>query len=398
MAASGKVRTFQRPIRSLPVAMPDPLRQEVIAAAHTIVVKVGTRVLTRPDATLDTERISRLAEELVTIVESGRHVVLISSGAVGAGIGLLQLDKRPTDVARLQAVAAVGQTHLIQYYDEVFTKHGRRAAQVLLTGEDLNNRQRYLNVRNALLSILEFGAVPVVNENDTVAVDELMITFGDNDRLAAMVTNLLRAPLLVILSDVSGLYDGDPSLPHSQLLTTVKKIDDTVLGYVRDKLTGVSKGGMASKLSAAKMVTTAGENCIIASGHEEGVLTQIMAGEAVGTLFLSQGKAISPYKRWLGFSAQPKGRVSIDDGARRAIVDQGRSLLAIGITNVEGKFTKGDVIALYDAQGQLVGRGLTNYGCEELQRIKGLKSDRIGQVLGTEPYSEVIHRDNLVVV
>lgn len=378
--------------------MPDPLRQEIIAAAHTVVVKVGTRVLTRPDATLNTERIARLAEEIVSIVESGRRVVLVSSGAVGAGVGLLKLDRRPTDVARLQAVAAVGQTHLIQYYDEVFTRHGRRAAQVLLTGEDLNNRQRYLNVRNALHAILEFGAVPIINENDTVAVDELMITFGDNDRLAAMVTNLIRAPLLVILSDVPGLYNGDPTNPESQLISTVKKIDETVLGYVRDKLTGLSKGGMASKLSAAKMVAAAGENCIIASGRQDDVLTQIMAAEPVGTLFLSQGKTISPYKRWLGFSAQPKGRVSVDDGARRAIVEQGRSLLAIGVTHVEGKFLKGDVVALYDAQGQLIGRGLTNYGLDDLNRVKGLKSDRIAQVLGLEPYAEVIHRDNLAVV
>ena len=378
--------------------MPDPLRQEIIAAAHTIVVKVGTRVLTRPDATLNTERIARLAEEIVSIVESGRRMVLVSSGAVGAGVGLLKLNRRPTDVARLQAVAAVGQTHLIQYYDEVFTRHGRRAAQVLLTGEDLNNRQRYLNVRNALHAILEFGAVPIINENDTVAVDELMITFGDNDRLAAMVTNLIRAPLLVILSDVPGLYNGDPTNPESQLIYTVKKIDETVLGYVRDKLTGLSKGGMASKLSAAKMVAAAGENCIIASGRQDDVLTQIMAAEPIGTLFLSQGKTISPYKRWLGFSAQPKGRVSVDDGARRAIVEQGRSLLAIGITHVEGKFLKGDVVALYDAQGQLIGRGLTNYGLEDLNRVKGLKSDRIAQVLGLEPYAEVIHRDNLAVV
>lgn len=378
--------------------MPDPLRQEVIAATHTVVVKVGTRVLTRPDATLNTDRITLLAKELLAIQESGRRVVLVSSGAVGAGVGLLKLGKRPTDVAKLQAVAAVGQTHLIQYYDEVFTQHGRRAAQVLLTGEDLNNRQRYLNVRNALLSILEFGAIPIINENDTVAVDELMITFGDNDRLAAMVTSLIRAPLLVILSDVPGLYNGDPSLPESQLVPTVKKIDDTILGYVRDRLTGLSKGGMASKLNAAKMVTTAGENCLIASGRQEDILTQIMAAEPIGTLFLSQGKAISPYKRWLGFSAQPKGRVAVDDGARRALVEQGRSLLAIGVTSVEGKFAKGDVIALYDSQGQLVGRGLTNYGIDELQRIKGLKSEKIAQVLGTEPYAEVIHRDNLVVV
>ena len=199
--------------------MPDPLRQSMLADVKTIVVKVGTRVLTRADATLNVERIARLAEELSFIMSTGRRVVLVSSGAVGAGVGLLKLGKRPSDLAQLQAVAAVGQMHLMQYYDHIFCQHGRRAAQVLLTGEDLNDRQRYLNVRNTLHAILEFGAVPIINENDTVAVDELMITFGDNDRLAAMVSSLLRAELLVILSDVPGLYNGDPSSPESQLIS-----------------------------------------------------------------------------------------------------------------------------------------------------------------------------------
>lgn len=378
--------------------MSDPLRLEVVSNARIVVVKVGTRVLTRPDATLDTDRIARLAEEISAIMATDRKVVLVSSGAVGAGVGLLKLGKRPSDLSRLQACAAVGQTHLIQYYDQIFQKHGHRAAQVLLTGEDLNDRQRYLNVRNSLLSILEFGAVPIINENDTVSVEELMITFGDNDRLAAMVSSAIRASLLVILSDVEGLYDGDPSHETSKLIHTVPKIDDSIHGFVRDKLTGVSKGGMASKLNAAKLVTTAGEHCIIASGRRMDVLTRIMAGELVGTLFQPQGKSISPFKRWLGFSAQPKGRVTIDDGARKAVVEQGRSLLSIGIVSVEGKFSKGDVIALYDSQAQLVGRGLTNYDLDSLQKIKGLKSEKVAQVLGTEAYEEVIHRDNLVVV
>jgi glutamate 5-kinase len=378
--------------------MPDSFRQEVLSTVKTVVVKVGTRVLTRPDATLNLERIARLAEELSFIMSTGRRVVLVSSGAVGAGVGLLKLGKRPSDVAKLQAVAAIGQMHLIQYYDHIFNQHGRRAAQVLLTGEDLNDRQRYLNVRNTLLSILEFGAVPIINENDTVSVDELMITFGDNDRLAAMVASLLRAELLVILSDVAGLYDGDPALPESKLVPTVKKIDGTILGFVRDKLTGLSKGGMASKLNAAKMVTSAGEHCLIASGRQEDVLTQIIQGETIGTLFLPQGKTISPFKRWLGFSAQPKGRISIDDGATRAIVEQGKSLLAIGVVHVEGKFKKGDVIDLYDSSGQLVARGLTNYDLDDLAKIQGLRSEKVAQVLGTEAYEEVIHRDNLAVV
>lgn len=378
--------------------MSDLLRQQVTAAAHTVVVKVGTRVLTHPDGTLNRERIAQLAEEIHTISSNSRRVVLVSSGAVGAGISLLGLKGRPTDLAKLQAVAAVGQTHLIQAYDQTFARHGRRAAQVLLTLDDVDDRIRYLNVRNTLLSILEFGAVPIVNENDTVSVDELKTTFGDNDRLAAMVTNLIRAPLLVILSDIEGLYDGDPELADSKLVSTVERIDERVLSFVRDKKTGLSKGGMASKLESARIVTTAGENMLIASGRQANVLTRIMAGEPLGTLFLAQGKAISPYKRWLGFSAQVRGRIGLDDGALRAIVEQGRSLLAAGIVSTQGEFQKGDVVALCDSEGHVVARGLSNYSSTDVERIKGLKSAKIAELLGQRPYEEVIHRDNLALV
>jgi glutamate 5-kinase len=378
--------------------MSDPLREQLAASAHTVVVKVGTRVLTHADGTLNQDRVERLAEEIHTIGAGGKRVVLVSSGAVGAGIGLLGLKSRPTDLAKLQAVAAVGQTFLIQAYDRTFVKHGRRAAQVLLTAEDVDDRIRYLNVRNTLLSILEYGAVPIINENDTVSVEELKTTFGDNDRLAAMVTNLLRAPLLVILSDVEGLYDGDPSLAGSKLIPTVPQIDDKTFGLVRDKKTGLSKGGMASKLEAARMVTASGENCIIASGRRLDVLTRIFAGELIGTLFCAQGKGISPYKRWLGFSAQTRGRIQLDDGARKAIVDQGRSLLAAGVVGTQGDFRKGDVVALCDSEGHVVARGLSNYDASEVEQIKGLKSIRIAQVLGHRPYEEIIHRDNLAIV
>jgi glutamate 5-kinase len=415
--------------------MPDPLRQEIVQAAHTVVVKVGTRVLTLADGTLNTERIEALAEELHRMAgargqraevrgqrseigdqrsEGGsvpsltsdlqlptagsRHVLLVSSGAVGAGISKLSLPARPADLAKLQAVAAVGQTHLIQAYERVFARHGRHAAQVLLTAEDVDDRSRYLNVRNTLHAILELGAIPIVNENDTVSVEELMTTFGDNDRLAALVTNLIRAPLLIVLSDIEGLYDGDPSKESSKLVSTVDKIDEKVLSYVRDKKTGLSKGGMASKLEAARIVTHAGENMIIASGREQNVLTRLMAGEPLGTLFRAQGKGISPFKRWLGFTAQTKGRISLDAGARKAIVEQGRSLLAAGIVAASGDFQKGDVVALCDSDGTIVARGLSNYSAAEVERIKGLRSDKIAQVLGKCPYEEVIHRDNLALV
>lgn len=378
--------------------MPDPIREQLFAAAKMIVVKVGTRVLTSPDGTLNHERIDRLSEELLALRGQGRRMVLVSSGAVGAGMSRLKLPGRPTDLAKLQAVAAVGQVPLIQAYDRTFSKHGSQAAQVLLTAEDVDDRVRYLNVRNTLLSILEFGAMPVINENDTVSVEELQTTFGDNDRLAAMVTNLIRAPLLIVLSDIEGLYDGDPSLASSKLINTVPVIDQSVYGFVRDKKTGLSKGGMASKLEAARMVTTAGENMIIASGRRLDVLTQLAAGEPLGTLFQAQGKGITPFKRWLGFTAQTRGRIQLDTGARRAIVEQGRSLLAAGITGTQGDFKKGDVVALCDGEGQVVARGLSNYASAEVERIKGLKSAKIAQVLGHCPYEEVIHRDNLAIV
>jgi glutamate 5-kinase len=394
--SSGDLR-IDSPVTATPSST-ESFREQVTSAAHTVVVKVGTRVLTQTDGTLNAQRIEQLAEEIHTISAGGRRVVLVSSGAVGAGVSLLGLKSRPMDLAKLQAVAAVGQTHLIQTYDRTFARHGRRAAQVLLTIEDVDDRIRYLNVRNTLLSLLDFGAVPIVNENDTVSVDELKTTFGDNDRLAAVVTNLLRAPLLVVLSDIDGLYDGDPALPTSRLVSTVERIDERVLAYVRDRKTGLTKGGMASKLEAARMVTTAGEHMIIASGRQTDVLARIMAGENVGTLFLAQGKGISPFKRWLGFSAQVRGRIQLDEGARKAIVEKGRSLLAAGIVGTQGEFQKGDVVALCDAEGAVIARGLTNYSSADVERIKGIKSEKIAHVLGRRPYEEVIHRDNLAIV
>jgi glutamate 5-kinase len=378
--------------------MTDLLRQEIAATATTIVVKVGTRVLSHENGTLNEQRITQLAEELNAINEMGRRVVLVSSGAVGAGMSQLGLKTRPTDLARLQAVAAIGQTNLIEIYDRTFRRHDRRAAQVLLTAEDLDDRSRYLNVRNTLLSLLEYNAVPIINENDTVSVDELMATFGDNDHLAALVTNLLRAPLLIVLSDVDGLYDGDPEDPQTQVMQTVPLVDDAILAKARDRSSGVSKGGMISKLHAARIVTSAGENLIIASGKQPTVLGDIMAGKAVGTLFLAQGKSASPWKRWLRFSTQPRGRILLDEGACEAISRGGCSLLAIGITAANGEFSKGDVVSLCGNGGNEFARGLTNYEVADIQRIKGLKSDRIAQILGHCPYEEVVHRDNLAVL
>lgn len=376
--------------------MTDSLRQEIAAAAETVVVKVGTRVLTRQDGSLDRDRIAELAGEMAKLSRH-RRVALVSSGAVGAGMNGLDMTSRPRDLATLQAVAAVGQTRLIEAYDDTLRKAGLHAAQVLLTAEDLNDRTRYLNVRNTLFSLMRLKAIPIINENDTVAVEELMASFGDNDRLAALVANLLQAPLLIVLSDVNGLYDGDPQRAESKVIPTVASIDEEILGLACSSHSGVGKGGMSSKLGAAKIVTSAGENMIIASGREPEVLSRIMDGEPLGTLFTAQGKAVTSYKRWLGFSAQPQGKLFLDAGACRAISANGRSLLAIGVTRVEGHFVKGDVLALVSHDGREIARGLCNYSAQELRAIAGRNSDDFQELLGHCPYQELIHRDNLAV-
>ncbi len=377
--------------------MTDLLRQEIAATATLIVVKVGTRVVTRADGTLARDRIEQLAEQLHRVMASGRSVAIVSSGAVGAGMGRLGVTERPTDLARLQAMAALGQSVLVEAYERTLHIHGRHAAQILLTTEDLDNRTRYLNARNTILTLLEYGAVPIINENDTISVDELQTTFGDNDRLAAIVTNLLRAPLLVLLSDVDGLYDGDPADPNSQVIPTVKRLDQSIFDLACDTSGGAGKGGMASKLEAARLATTAGENVIIASGHQSDVLTQIIAGEPVGTLFLAQAGTVTARKRWIGFTVQPRGRLLLDAGARHAVEHQGRSLLSIGVLDASGRFKKGDIVGLCDSDGTEFARGLTNYGSADVRKIKGLKTNEIAAVLGHCPYDEIVHRDNMIV-
>lgn len=372
-------------------------RHSLIESTDVWVVKVGSRVLTGSDGRLDRTHLGRLAQQLVNLADSGKQVVLVSSGAVASGVGKLGLDARPTDLAELQAVAAVGQAHLIQAYEHFFTQHGRHAAQILLTADDLDNRTRYLNVRNTLLTLLRFGVLPIINENDTVAVDELMTTFGDNDRLAAMVAGLLPRPMLVILSDVAGLYDRDPADANSVLLQTVPRVDDKTFELVRDKRTGLSKGGMGSKLKAAQFVTGSGSPVVIACGRDENVLPRLRAGEPLGSLFLPQSRNLAPRKRWIGFSAQCSGEVHVDDGAVRAIVTEGRSLLAIGIRDVTGNFEKGDVVSIVDTVGREIARGLTNYSADDVRQIRGCRSPRIAEILGKRPYDEVVHRDNMAV-
>jgi glutamate 5-kinase len=376
--------------------MLDPVRQEVIALAHTIVVKVGTNVVTHADGTLDPVRLQALADQVQRIRASGRKVALVSSGAIGAGIGRLGLGKRPSDLRHLQACAAVGQSFLMRAYEECLASQGVRTAQILLTASDFDNRSRYLNARNTILTLFEWDCLPIINENDTVSVAE--IRFGDNDHLAAMVTNLIQAPLLVLLTVVDGLYSSDPRTdPNASVLGTVPCIDASIVDKAGDSRSPLGSGGMRSKLRAARLATEAGESVIITNGVRPGVLDAIMAGEPLGTLFLPHGGTMPAWKRWLGYTARPRGRIVVDAGARRAVEKQGRSLLPIGVLQVVGSFGKGDVVALADGEGTEFARGLTNYSAHDAARILGLRTEQISDVLGGVPYEEIVHRDNLVV-
>ena len=374
------------------------VNRKLVMDASTWIVKVGSKSLTGDDGRLERTQVANLARQLLTLVDMGKRVVLVSSGAVASGIGKLGLPSRPTDLATLQAVAAIGQTHLMQVYEQTFAEHGRHAAQILLTASELDDRVAYLNVRNTLRRLLEMGAIPIINENDTVAVDELKTTFGDNDRLAGMVAGIMEASLLVILSDVQGLYDRDPRDPQAQVVSSVDRIDERIEDMVRDRKTGISKGGMASKLATAKFVTTSGQCVIIAWGREPEILVRLAKGEMVGTLFLPQSKTLTPRKRWIGFSAQPAGQLQVDDGAAKAMCAEGRSLLAIGIKGVEGEFGKGDIVSIVNPHSVEIARGLINYNSKQVAQIRGCRSDRIEQILGQCPYEEVIHRDNLAIM
>jgi glutamate 5-kinase len=373
------------------------VRDEVVFSARTWVVKVGTSVLTGPEGILDPARIGHLAEQISAVVEGGRKVALVSSGAVGAGMGQLGWRRRPDNLPQLQAAAAVGQSYLIRAYDEGFRRHRRHAAQLLLTHEDFDSRPRYLNMRNTLHALFECDAVPVINENDTISVDE--IKFGDNDRLAAMVANLLQAPLLVILSVVDGLYRSDPdAATPPEVIPLVRQIDGEVLGLAGSGRSSLGTGGMQSKLAAARLVTQAGGSVIIASGTRPDPLTRILAGEAVGTLFLAHGPTHRARKRWIGLTARPRGHYVVDDGARRALESGSGSLLAIGIVEVVGEFDKGDVVGIRDRAGHEFARGLTNYATSDARRIRGLRTQQAHEALGEALYDEVVHRDNLVLI
>jgi glutamate 5-kinase len=312
-------------------------------------------------------------------------------------MGRLELAKRPSDLRHLQACAAIGQSFLMRAYQECLEKHGTHTAQILLTAGDFDSRGRYLNVRNTILTLFEWDVLPIINENDTVSVAE--IKFGDNDHLAAMVTNLLQAPLLILLTVVDGLFASDPKRdPAAVKIDTIPLIDSAIMDMAGGSRSTLGTGGMRSKIRAARLATAAGESVIMANGAEPGTIDAIFAAETVGTLFLPHGNSVPAWKRWLGFTARPKGRLLLDAGACTAVQEKGRSLLPIGVTEVHGTFNNGDVVALCNAEGVEFARGLTNYASAEASRIVGLRTEQISGVLGALPYEEIVHRDNLVVI
>jgi glutamate 5-kinase len=376
--------------------MQDLVRQEVFQACKTVIVKIGTNVLTTDNDRLDLQRIQCIADQIHRIQETGRRVVLVSSGAVGSGIGILGLNRRPESLPELQAAAAIGQPSLMRTWDDALSRTGHRTAQLLLTGNDFRNRQRYLNVRNTIRTLFDFNVVPIVNENDTVSVKEIAV--GDNDQLASMLTTLLPDPLLVILSGIAGLYDGPPSNPASKVVPLVEKPDESLLALVAAEQSSRGRGGMGSKLRAILAATGMGETVILASGRSDTVLDDIRQGHATGTLFLAKGESVPAWKRWIGFGAPPAGTLILDEGATKAVKTSGRSLLAVGIREVQGDFEPGALVTLKTADGNEIARGLANYSADEIRRIQGRRSDQIAAALGHVPFGEVIHRDNLALV
>jgi glutamate 5-kinase len=362
-----------------------------------VVVKVGSGLITSPGQGPAAGVISRLAGDLAALVKEHREVALVSSGAIATGMARLRLATRPRSIPEKQAAAAVGQSALMWHYEQAFKKHDIPVGQVLLTGQDISDRGRYLNARNTLLALLDFGVLPVVNENDTVAVDEIKV--GDNDNLAALVAHLIDADLLVLLTDVDGLYTGDPRRDRTaRRLETVDAVTEEIQRLVFDASTQVSVGGMSTKLEAAQKASASGIPMVIASGREPGVLQRLLKGEGLGTYFQPRDDRLAARKRWIAFAVPPQGRLVVDAGAKKALTERGKSLLPSGVAQVDGEFPAGAVVALAEAAGEEFARGLVNYDAGELRKIRGTKTSEIEKTLGYKGCDEVIHRDNLVVL
>lgn len=372
------------------------LRQSLLKPVRRVVVKVGSGVLTTDDG-LNIEVIDRLASEISVLKKKGLEVILVSSGAIASGLKKVGLPKRPQSVSHQQAMAAVGQSSLIKAYEKAFEVYGHTVAQILLTRDDLTHRRRYLNARNTLLTLLRWHIVPIINENDTVVVDE--IKFGDNDNLSAMVTNLIDAHLLINLTNIDGLYDKDPrDHGDAKRIEVVEKVDRQVSRFANSIPGFLGKGGMASKLKAARKVAMRGVPTIIASGLKPDILSRIFRGASEGTLFMPEPASLCSRKHWIAFTKSPKGELVIDAGAEKAILGNGKSLLPSGIKAVNGRFSQGNSVLLVNEAGAPVAVGMVNYHSGDIRKIMGAKSREIPDILGFKHDDEVIHRDNLVLI
>jgi glutamate 5-kinase len=370
------------------------MHQQVLTACKRVVVKIGSSLVASPNGGLRLDRIGRLAKEFGSLQAQDRQLVLVSSGAIVAGISHLGLDTYPQEVPLQQAAAAVGQSRLLRAYEMAFEESGNKIAQILLTHQDLADRRRFLNARHTLTKLLQLGVIPIINENDTVSIEE--IRFGDNDALAGQIAHLVDADLLVILSDVNGLYEEDPHLnPSAQLIPMVPTITKQVENLAGASRTKSSRGGMVTKIQAAKQAGRFGVPTLLLNGETPHALGQALEGNPSGTFFASNQSSLTTRKQWIAFTLRPKGEIILDEGAVAALVLRGKSLLASGILNIKGTFLTGDPVSCTTKEGIVFAQGLSNYSAETLQRIKGKQTSEIQQLLGALEYEEVIHRDNL---
>jgi glutamate 5-kinase len=371
------------------------IRLETITPAKKILIKIGSAVLTGTDG-LDLKIIDALAQEMCDLTRRGFSIVLVTSGAIASGRHRLGIAGPLKSMPEKQAAAAVGQGRLMRVYSKAFEKNNLYVAQILLTLSDLTDRQRYLNIRNTLSTLMDWHVTPIINENDTVAVDE--IKFGDNDNLAAMIANIIDADLFINLTATDGLYDCNPAQSKkAKRIDLVCDITGEIEAMATSETSSVGTGGMKSKILAAKKVTSLGIPCVIAPGKRKKVLSDILAGVEIGTLFLPQTSRLASRKYWIANTLKPRGRLIIDDGAKKAILEKGKSLLPSGITSVEGEFVPGDPVVCVDQAGANLAKGLVNFDASDVRKIMGLKTVQISAALGHKDYDEVIHRDNLVI-
>lgn len=366
--------------------------------AKRIVIKVGTSTLTHRTGKLNLNLMERLVRQLADLHNQGKEVVLVTSGAVGAGMGRLGIETKPASIMENQALAAIGQALLMQVYEKLFSEYGKIVAQVLLTRTDVSDRKRYLNSRNTILTLLNYRVIPVINENDTVATEELKYKFGQNDCLSALVAGLIEADLLILLSDIDGLFTADPHQDSSAtLIPIVTEINSEIIRMAGGAGSALGTGGMKTKIEAAQMATAAGSSMIIMNGANPSQIQKIFMGEPVGTVFLSNQPLFTSRKHWIAYGPPLNGELTVDDGAEQALLKHGKSLLPSGIVAIRGEFDEGDLLKIVNQKGEELGRGLTNYGHEPLIKIRGKKSTEIEKILGYKVTDEIIHRDNLVI-